>query len=65
MNGEKLFRERAIDEKLNTVQLALSFSIQTKLHPQVATGICTVWNDRPKAFKWGRELFLAQHLTPS
>ena len=36
MNGEKLFRERAIDEKLNTVQLALSFSIQTKLHPQTS-----------------------------
>ena len=56
MKGEKLFRERAIDEKLNTVQLALSFSIQTKLHPQVATGICTVWNDNPKAFKWRKEL---------
>jgi len=23
---------------------------------RLATGICTVWNDNPKAFKWWREL---------
>ena len=26
---------------------------------RLATGICTVWNDNPKAFKWWRELWFS------
>ena len=28
---------------------------QSFIH-RLATSICTVWNDNPKAFKWWREL---------
>ena len=33
---------------------------------RLATGICTVWNDNPKAFKWWRELWFSWQrlLTP-
>tara|TARA_B100000609_G_scaffold146496_1_gene118246 strand:+ start:127 stop:342 length:216 start_codon:yes stop_codon:yes gene_type:complete len=29
-------------------------SLRDLIH-RLATGICTVWNDNPKAFKWWRE----------
>jgi hypothetical protein len=63
MNGEKRFREltidkRAIDEESRTIELA--FTVQTpnkeSFVRRLATGICTVRNDNPKAFKWWREL---------
>ena len=35
--------------------VVLKKPIQSFTH-RLATGICTVWNDNPKAFKWWREL---------
>jgi hypothetical protein len=63
MNGEKRFREftidkRAIDEESRTIELA--FTVQTPNEEsfvrRLATGICTVRNNNPKAFKWWSEL---------
>ena len=41
------------------VELAKSVGLEKpkqSLTHRLATGICTVWNDNPKAFKWWREL---------
>ena len=43
-------------------QLSAAFDLKEKDKEEsfvrrLATGICTVWNDNPKAFKWWREFW--------
>ena len=55
---ENFWAKRKCFAKCN-VELAESVGLEKPKQSfinRLATGICTVWNDNPKAFKWWREL---------
>ena len=65
MNGEKLFRERAIDEKLNTVQLALSFPITNKTSSTVSHWHLHSVERQPEGVQVVEGVGLGSNLIPS